>query len=118
MAAVHMSIWPTSRDSSERRVGSSSTPSTDTSIGRVERLVVSRGGTVDDLADEPDVMLDHLVSKSMEVTSVSSRQTEAAGWMEMDAVGRLELDVAVRPLAPGRRPTPYARWNARVNASF
>ncbi len=100
-----MSIWPTSRDRSERSVGSSSTPSTESSIGASSCSSRQGGRAVDDLADEPHVVLDQLLHQVHGGHLVSRGQPKAAGWVEVHAVRAVEVDRAGRR-APGRRPDP------------
>ena len=62
------------------------------------------GWEVDDLADEPHMMFDHLDQEIHGRYLGSCGQPQAARWMEMHAVGAVELDVAVGSAPPLRRP--------------
>ena len=93
MAAFHMSIWPISRDSSERRVGLSSTPSTETSIGASSWLVAQRRRPRSTISPTSQTWCSTiLTSRSMERHLRSRGQPQAAGGMEVHAVRRLDLD--------------------------
>ncbi len=59
---------------------------------RVELLLREPACTFDDLADEPYVVLHHLGHQVHRAHLVSRRQPEAAGWVEVHAVRRVELD--------------------------
>ena len=70
---------------------------------RIELLLAQLSGALDDLADEPHVVLDQLRHQVHGSHLVSCRQPEAAGWMEMDTARSLQLDRA-GGRAPRGRP--------------
>ena len=110
-----MPIWPISR----RQQRADRLPVVvDVELDRLVELLVGEAfGQSHHLAGQPDVVLDHLRQQVHGGHLVSCRQPEAAGWVEVDAARRGDLDVP--GLACARRPaaTPYAWVNARVNAS-
>ena len=61
----------------------------------VELLRVSARGAVDQLADQPDVVLDHAGQQVHGGDLPVGRQPQAAGWVEVDAARRLQPDSSV-----------------------
>src|SRR3954447_6096375 len=115
MEAFHIAIWPTSRDSRDRMVGASSTPSTDRTI------VVSSCSSLSPLATSIILPTAKTWWSNIVVTSSMSPSLLRAGsWSHPGGWKWTSFGAGSRRGVGWRRHSlggsPYARVNARVHA--